>query len=241
MIEVRHLQHRYPCGRMALQDVTFRVEAGERIALLGSNGAGKSTLFLRLAGVFVGKPGEVLVQHLDPAKPAERRQLANHVGLVFQNPDDQLIAPTVLEDVAFGLLNQGMSKADALAKATATLEEFGLSHLAEVSPQRLSGGEKRRAALAGVAVMQPSILLLDEPTMFLDHPGRKELTERLKNWCGTMVIASHDLNWVIDLCPRTMLLDAGKLVADGRTAELLRDVKLLSDHGLEVPQRLLGG
>jgi cobalt/nickel transport system ATP-binding protein len=238
MIDVRHLQHRYPCGRIALHDVSFRVDTGERIALLGPNGAGKSTLFLRLAGVFVGKPGEVSVQHLDPAKPAERRQMANHVGLVFQNPDDQLIAPTVLEDIAFGLLNQGKTKSEAHAKATAVLAEFGLGHLADKSPQRLSGGEKRRAALAGVAVMQPSILLLDEPTMFLDHRGRRELTERLKNWRGTMIIASHDLDWVIDLCPRTLLLDAGKLMADGPTIELLRDEKLLSDHGLEMPQRL---
>jgi cobalt/nickel transport system ATP-binding protein len=160
--------------------------------------------------------------------------------LVFQNPDDQLIAPTVLEDVAFGLLNQSMTKADAQAKATAALVEFGLSHLADKSPQRLSGGEKRRAALAGVAVMQPSILLLDEPTMFLDHRGRRELTERLKNWHGTMVIASHDLDWVIDLCSRTILLDGGKLVADGRTSELMRDEKLLNDHGLDMPQRLRG-
>lgn len=240
MIEVRHLQHRYPCGRMALHDVSFRVDAGERIALLGPNGAGKSTLFLRLAGVFVGKSGEVSIQNLDPAKPAERRQMANHVGLVFQNPDDQLIAPTVLEDVAFGLLNQGMTKSEAHSKATEALVEFGLSQLADKSPQRLSGGEKRRAALAGVAVMQPSILLLDEPTMFLDHRGRCELTERLKNWSGTLVIATHDLEWVIDLCPRTMLLDAGKLVADGPTMELIRDEKLLIDHGLDLPQRLRG-
>ena len=237
MIQVRRLNHRYPCGRMALIDLSFDVQQGERIALLGCNGAGKSTLFLRLAGVFVGKPGELSIHQLDPAKPAERRQLPNHVGLVFQNPDDQLIAPTVLEDVAFGLLNQGLSKSVAFAKATAALEDYGLSHLADKSPQRLSGGEKRRAALAGVAVMQPSVLLLDEPTMFLDHRGQRELSDRLKQWPGTMLIASHDLDWVVKLCPRTILLDAGQLVADVSTDELLQNPLLLESHGLESPQR----
>ncbi len=238
MIQIRNLSHRYPTGRVALSDLSFAVRPGERIALLGSNGAGKSTLFLRIAGVYVGQQGEVLVHQLDPAKPAERKQFSNHVGLVFQNPDDQLIAPTVLEDVAFGLLNQGLSKSDAKAKATAILSQFGLSHLAEISPQRLSGGEKRRVALAGVVVMQPNVLLLDEPTMFLDHRGRRELTQRLQNWEGSMIIATHDLEWVIDLCPRSLILDRGKLVADGSTAQLLSDLALLEQHGLDQPQRL---
>ena len=232
------LTHRYPDGRLALDGITFALAAGERAAVVGPNGAGKTTLFLRLSGVLPGPPGEVRVCGLDPADAAQRKQLPARVGVVFQNPDDQLFSPTVLEDVAFGPLNLGATADEARAKAAAALTGVGLTGCDDRSPHRLSGGEKRRAALAGVLAMTPDVLLLDEPSMFLDPRGRRELIRTITALPGTMLIATHDLDLVLDCCPRTLLLDAGQLIADGPTQQLLADEGLMDRHGLEVPYRL---
>ena len=233
------LNHRYADGRVALEDVSFTIKAGECVALVGPNGAGKTTLFLRLCGVLSGKPGEASVCGLDPADPAHRKKLPATVGIVFQNPDDQLFSPTVLEDVCFGPLNLGLSVEEAKGRATEALAAVGLPvNAGERVPFKLSGGDKRRAALAGVLAMRPSVLLLDEPSAFLDPRGRRELIELIRKLPGTKLIATHDLDLVLDVCPRVLVLDSGKIAADGASAELLANVDLMEKHGLEVPHRL---
>jgi len=208
------------------------------VALVGPNGAGKTTLFLRLCGVLPGRPGEASVNGLDPADPAQRKRLPQTVGVVFQNPDDQLFSPTVLEDVAFGPLNLGATPDEARARAGEALRAVGMADAADRVPFQLSGGEKRRAALAGVLAMRPAVLLLDEPSMFLDPRGRRELIGVIRGLPGTKLIATHDLELVLDTCPRVLVLDAGKLAADGPAEKLLADAELMERHGLEVPYRL---
>ena len=237
-LSTQHLSHRYACGRVALDDVSFALEPGACVALVGPNGAGKTTLFLRLCGVLAGKPGQVSVSGLDPAVPEHRKKLPEVVGVVFQNPDDQLFSPTVEEDVAFGPLNMGATIEEAKARVAEALAAVGMSGAGERVPLQLSGGEKRRAALAGVLAMRPSVLLLDEPSMFLDPRGRRELISTIRALPGTKLIATHDLDLVLDTCPRTLVLDAGKLAADGPTEKLLADPELMEKHGLEVPYRL---
>jgi len=233
------MNHRYADGRVALEDVSFTIKAGECVALVGPNGAGKTTLFLRLCGVLPGKPGEASVCDLDPADPTHRKKLPATVGIVFQNPDDQLFSPTVLEDVCFGPLNLGLSVEEAKSRAADALAAVGLPLSAgERVPFKLSGGDKRRAALAGVLAMRPSVLLLDEPSAFLDPRGRRELIELIRKLPGTKLIATHDLDLVLDVCPRVLVLDSGKIAADGASAELLANVDLMEKHGLEVPHRL---
>jgi len=232
------LTHTYADGRTALNGVTFSVDAGECVGLVGPNGAGKTTLFLRLCGVLPGKPGEASVLGLDPADPAQRRKLPATVGVVFQNPDDQLFSPTVLEDVAFGPLNLGATADEAKTRAADALAAVGLADAGERVPFQLSGGEKRRAALAGVLAMRPAVLLLDEPSMFLDPRGRRELIGVVRGLPGTKLIATHDLELVLDTCSRVLVLDGGSLLADGPAAALLADPDLMDRHGLEVPYRL---
>jgi cobalt/nickel transport system ATP-binding protein len=234
------LTHTYADGRRALDGVSFAVEPGECVALVGPNGAGKTTLFLRLCGVLNGKPGEASVNGLDPADPRQRRKLPETVGVVFQNPDDQLFSPTVAEDVAFGPLNLGASPDEAKARVEDALRAVGLPEAGGRVPFQLSGGEKRRAALAGVLAMRPAVLLLDEPSMFLDPRGRRELIGIIQNLSGTKLIATHDLDLVLDTCSRVLVLDGGKLLADGPAAKLLADPELMDRHGLEIPYRLRG-
>jgi cobalt/nickel transport system ATP-binding protein len=237
-LTTHQLTHRYACGRLALDAVSFRLSAGECAAIVGPNGAGKTTLFLRLCGVLAGKPGQASVCGLDPAVPEHRKKLPEVVGVVFQNPDDQLFSPTVEEDVAFGPLNMGASPADAKARAGEALGAVGMPGAGERVPFQLSGGEKRRAAFAGVLAMRPSVLLLDEPSMFLDPRGRRELVAVIRALPGTKLIATHDLDLVLDLCPRVLVMDAGQLAADGPADKLLADTELMEKHGLEVPYRL---
>jgi cobalt/nickel transport system ATP-binding protein len=237
-LRVSALSHRYACGRVALDGLTFAVQPGECVALVGPNGAGKTTLFLRLCGVLAGKPGQAAVTGLDPAVPEHRKKLPEVVGVVFQNPDDQLFSPTVEEDVAFGPLNMGATPDEARARVAEALNAVGMPGTGGRVPFQLSGGEKRRAALAGVLAMRPSVLLLDEPSMFLDPRGRRELIGTIRALPGTKLLATHDLDLVLDTCPRTLVLDAGKLAADGSTESLLADTELMERHGLEVPYRL---
>jgi cobalt/nickel transport system ATP-binding protein len=238
-LTTHRLSHRYADGRVALDGVSFSIESGGCVALVGPNGAGKTTLFLRLCGVLAGRLGEAVVCGLDPAEPAHRRKLPEAIGIVFQNPDDQLFSPTVLDDVAFGPLNLGMAVDEARARALEALAAVGLPPEAgERVPFQLSGGDKRRAALAGVLAMRPQVLLLDEPSAFLDPRGRRELIALIRSLPGTKLIATHDLDLVLDLCPRVLVLDGGKLVADGPAAELLAHPEIIENHGLEIPHRL---
>jgi|SRR5579883_79423 len=238
VLAARNLSHTFADGREALSGVSFAVAAGENVALVGPNGAGKTTLFLRLCGVLPGRPGQAIVAGLDPADPAQRKRLPAAVGVVFQNPDDQLFSPTVAEDVAFGPLNLGLPANEIGDRTADALARVGLPGHGDRVPFRLSGGEKRRAAVATVLSMRPPVLLLDEPTMFLDPRGRRELAALLRELPGTKLVATHDLELVLDLCPRLLLLDGGRLIADGPAPGLLADAALMDAHGLEVPYRL---
>jgi cobalt/nickel transport system ATP-binding protein len=238
VIRTTHLTHRFADGRLALDAVTFAIADGESVALVGPNGAGKTTLFLRLCGVLPGPRGQIAVAGLDPAEPGQRRKLPTTVGVVFQNPDDQLFSPTVFDDVAFGPLNLDLGADDVRSRVAEALNSVGLPDHAARVPHRLSGGEKRRVALATVLSMRPSVLLLDEPSMFLDPRGRRELIDLVRGWPGTKLIATHDLELVMDLCPRVLVLDCGRLAADGPAKTVLANATLMERHGLEVPGRL---
>jgi cobalt/nickel transport system ATP-binding protein len=237
-IDITDLGFVYPDGSRALEAVRFRAEPGEALGLVGPNGAGKTTLFLCLAGVLPVAPGCVRLAGLDPGVPAQRRQLPTCVGIVFQNSDDQLFSATVGDDVAFGPLNFGLPADEVRRRVAEALARVGLMGSEDRVPLHLSGGEKRRAALAGVLAMRPEVLLLDEPSIFLDPRGRRDLIRLLGELGGTQVIASHDLDMILDTCRRVLLLDHGRLLADGPAAEVLADASLMEAHGLEVPYRL---
>jgi cobalt/nickel transport system ATP-binding protein len=237
-IAVRSLSFAYPGGNAVLSDLSFEVNDGETVGLVGPNGAGKTTLFLCLAGVLPLRAGQVTLCGLDPADKKQRRGLARQVGIVFQNSDDQLFATTVADDVAFGPLNLELPREEVQRRVREALEQVRLSGFEDRAPHHLSGGEKRRAALAGVLAMKPAVLLLDEPTMFLDPRGRRELMALLRELGGTRLIASHDLELILELCTRTLVLDQGRLMAAGETQAILSDARLMEEHGLEVPWRL---
>ena len=237
-IDATDLSYAYPEGARALDRVTFRVAAGEGVGLVGPNGAGKTSLFLCLSGVLAAQGGTLRVAGLDLRDGAQRRKLPAHVGIVFQNSDDQLFNATVFDDVAFGPLNLGLPPDEVRRRTAEALDKVGLTGKEERAPFHLSGGEKRRAALAGVLAMRPRVLLLDEPSMFLDPRGRRELIALLRGLGGTKLIASHDLEMVLQTCGRVLLLDGGRLVADGPAGEVLVDAGLMEAHGLEVPHSL---
>jgi cobalt/nickel transport system ATP-binding protein len=238
VIDCQGLHYTYPDGKCALNDLGFHVAAGETLGLIGPNGAGKTTLFLCLAGVLSAQTGTLCVAWLDPRVPAERKRLPARVGIVFQNSDDQLFSTTIGDDVAFGPLNLGLPADEVRRRTSESLARVGLAGFEDRVPFHLSGGEKRRAALAGVLAMSPEILLLDEPTMFLDPRGRRELIRLLQELPITKIIAAHDLEMILDTCRRVLVLDQGRLVAEGPTECILRDAALMEAHGLEVPYRL---
>ena len=238
VIVVERLSFAYPGGLRALDQVSFAIQEGESVGLVGPNGAGKTTLFLCLAGVLAVRPGMARLGGLDPALAGERRQLPSRVGIVFQNSDDQLFNATVFDDVAFGPLNLGLSGDEVRRRVAEALAQVGLTGFEQRVPHHLSGGEKRRAALAGVLAMRPGILLLDEPSIFLDARGRRELIHVLQPLPGARIIAAHDLELILDTCSRVLVLDKGQLVADGPARDILAQEDLLTAHGLEVPYRL---
>jgi cobalt/nickel transport system ATP-binding protein len=236
-ILVEGLSHAY-AGRPSLDGVSFHVAAGESIGLVGPNGAGKTTLFLCLAGVLPRRGGTVRVMGLDPAVKAQRRRLPAHLGIVFQDSDDQLFNSTVFDDVAFGPLNLDLAADEVKVRVAEALATVGLAGFDERVPFHLSGGEKRRVALAGVLAMRPEVLLLDEPSLHLDPRGRRGLIGLIRSLPGTRLIASHDLELVLETCPRSLLLDAGRVVSEGPSSSLLADAALMEAHGLEVPYSL---
>ncbi len=232
-LEVRRLTFRYPDGHEALRDVSLTLRRGEKVALVGPNGAGKSTLMLHLNGILRGE-GAVLVDGM----PVERENLPlvrARIGLVFQNPDDQLFSPTVFEDVAFGPLHMGLPEAEIRRRVTDALAQVGMSGYAPRLSHHLSMGEKKRIAIATVLSMQPSLLVLDEPSAGLDPRARRNLMRLLRDLPLTMLVSTHDMAMVAELFPRMVVMDAGRIVADGETATLLEDTALLEAHGLERP------
>jgi cobalt/nickel transport system ATP-binding protein len=237
-VRVRDLCYAYAGGRTALEGVSFEVAAGECVGLVGPNGAGKTTLFLCLCGILPVRPGAAELAGLDPARPADRRRLPSQGGVVLQHSDDQIFNSTVFDDVAFGPLNLGLPADEVRRRVADELGRVGLAGFDERVPFHLSGGEKRRVALAGVLAMRPDILLLDEPSMDLDPRGRRQLINLLRGLPGTKLVASHDSEMILELCRRVLVLDQGRLVAGGEARAILADVALAERHGLEVPHSL---
>jgi energy-coupling factor transporter ATP-binding protein EcfA2 len=231
---VERLDFAYPDGRVALREVSLRVEPGERVAVLGPNGAGKTTLALHLNGVLTGGSGRIEIAGL-PVTTPNLAEIRRRVGLVFQDPDDQLFMPTVADDVAFGPANFGVPGAELVTRVTDALTAVGMSEHADRSPLHLSGGQRRRVALAGVLACHPEILVLDEPSANLEPVARRELGDLLLSLAPTMLMVTHDLPYALRLCPRAVILDRGEIVADGPTESLLADEALLSSHRLELP------
>ncbi|MCU0306959.1 MAG: energy-coupling factor ABC transporter ATP-binding protein [Thermoleophilia bacterium] len=232
-LRIAGLRHRYPAGRLALDGVDLAVARGERVAVLGPNGAGKTTLALHLNGLLEGE-GEVEVAGLRLGRDT-LRAVRERVGLVFQDPDDQLFMPTVREDVAFGPRNMGLDEDRAAARVAEALGAVRMAHAAGRAPHQLSMGERRRVAIATVLAMRPDLLVLDEPTANLDPRARRELAEVLDPLPATMLVVTHDLPFAAEMCDRAVVLAAGRIVADGPCREVLADRALLAAHDLELP------
>lgn len=238
IIVVEDVSYTYPDGSLALDEVSFVIERGEAVALVGPSGAGKSTLLLCLSGFLFPQRGEIYIAGAKLTKK-NVREVRKRVGLIFQNPDDQLFMPTLYDDVAFGLLNRGIDGDELDKRVRKAIEERGLKGLEKKFPGHLSGGQKRLASLAAVLVMEPEILLTDEPSSNLDPKSRRDLINNLASLNNTRIIASHDLEMALDLCRRALLLDKGRIAADGVAAEIMSDKKLMEEHNLEVPHSLL--
>jgi cobalt/nickel transport system ATP-binding protein len=233
-VEVNQLWTAYPGHPPVLQGLDLRVEVGQHLGVIGPNGAGKTTLFLTLCGLLPPCSGQVSLFG-QPLRPGQFRP---EVGLVFQDPNDQLFAPSVAEDVAFGLRNLARPEAEIAAAVQAALQMTGTLHLADRPPHHLSGGEKRMVAIAGILAMQPQLVLYDEPTANLDLRARRRLMFFLQQAAHTFLLASHDLELILEVCDQVILLDQGRIWAQGSPAHLMGQADLMEAHGLEVPPSL---
>lgn len=233
-IEIKNLSFAYPDGTEALKNINLEIEEGESVAIVGPNGAGKSTLLLHLNGILEGE-GEIRIFGL-PLNRENLKEIRRRVGVIFQDPDDQLFSPTVFEDVAFGPLNMGLSKEEIENRTQKALEAVGMLGFEERMAHHLSFGQKKRVAIATVLSMEPDILVLDEPWSSVDPRGRRKLLSILKNLPITRLVVTHDLITTMELCRRVVVMDGGEIVADLPLGEILADNKILTEHGLELPQ-----
>lgn len=235
-IDIDNLGYTYDDGTQALREVSVSIRATERIALVGANGSGKSTLLMHFNGLLTPQVGQVIVGEL-AVEAQNLKKIRDFVGLVFQNPDDQLFMPTVWEDVTFGPLNQGVKGQELIDRAAQAMRSVGLDPdlYGSRSANGLSGGEKKRVAIAGVLAMNPQVLVLDEPSAQLDPRSRRQLIELLNTLPLTQLIATHDLDLAVDLCDRTIVLSQGRIVYDGATERVMSDPELLERHALESP------
>ena len=234
VIDLRGVRHTYPDGHRALDGVDLHIHPGERVALLGPNGAGKTTLVLHLNGILTPTSGSVAVSGL-PVVREHLLDVRRRVGIVFQDPDDQLFMTTVAQDVAFGPRNLGLSADEVDARVEEALTDVGMLDVADRPPHHLSFGQKRRVAVATVLAMRPEILVLDEPSSNLDPASRRELAEIVDGLDITVLMVTHDLPYALQLCERSVVLSEGRVVADAATREVLSDGELMAAHRLELP------
>jgi cobalt/nickel transport system ATP-binding protein len=235
-ILIDNLSYSYPDGTQALRGINLSIHANERVALIGANGSGKSTLQLHLNGIILPQDGEIKIgQWL--VNPENLRNIRNFVGLVFQNPDDQLFMPTVWEDVAFGPMNQGLRGDELTQRVLQGMAAVSIDpeRYSKRNTENLSGGEKKRIAIAGVLAMNPQVLVFDEPSAQLDPRSRRQLIDLLQSLALTQLIATHDLDMALELCDRTVVLSQGKVVFDGKTEQVMSDRNFLVNHALESP------
>ncbi|HBY09550.1 MAG TPA: cobalt ABC transporter ATP-binding protein [Chloroflexi bacterium] len=233
VLDIEELSFSYPDGHQALFQISLTIGRGEKVALVGPNGAGKSTLMLHLNGILLGQ-GAICMAGL-PLMKENLPLIRSKVGMVFQNPDDQLFSPTVFEDVAFGPLHMGLPEAEVRQRVEHALAQVGMSKYRERLSHHLSVGEKKRISIATVLSMDPEILVLDEPSAGLDPRARRSLINLLREMELTMLVSTHDMRLVAELFPRIIVMDGGHIVADGETSEILGDQALLESHGLEKP------
>lgn len=239
IVEVKTLHHTYPDGTVALNNVSFRIHHGEAVAIIGANGAGKSTLLLHLNGYLAATSGDIRIGDTMLNKE-NLPEIRRTVGMVFQDPDDQLFMPTVFDDVAFGPLNLGLSPQEIEQRVTEALQRVESLDLRDKPPYHLSGGEKKRVAIATVLSMLPEILVLDEPTNGLDPHARRQLIALLRAFHHTRIVTTHDLDMVLELCERTIVLHDGQVMADGPTLEIFQNQELLDKCRLEKPFAMQG-
>ena len=236
-IEIENFTYRYPDGTPALSDISLSVEHGGKLALIGPNGAGKSTLLLAMAG-FAKGTGKVLVDGLE-VKSKNLKKIRTRLGCCLENPDDQLFMPTLFDDVAFGPLNMGLEPEQVKTRVAEALSTVGLADMADKAPHHLSAGQKRAAAVATILAMSPKIITLDEPDGSLDPRNRDNLMKLLKSLPQTLIIATCNMNFAAALADRAVLLDKGRIIADGEAKKIMSDVELMAEHGLELAQRKL--
>lgn len=239
IVEAQNLSFNYPSTHCGIEDISFRITHGESVAVVGANGAGKSTLLQHLNGFLMPESGTVRIGDF-PITRNNIMAIRKTVGMVFQDPDDQLFMPTVFDDVAFGPLNLGLPRKDVEQRVLDALERVGAAHLKKRPSYRLSGGEKRSVAIATVLAMSPDILVMDEPSSNLDPQARKMLIQLLLTFEHTKIIATHDLDLALDVCERTIILHNGKITADGSTRKIFQDDALLEESGLARPLRMQG-
>lgn len=233
-IEIKDLYYKYPDGYEALKGIDLTLHKGQSLGIVGSNGAGKSTLLLQLTGINRPSSGKIEINSLEVNKK-NLAQIRKDIGFVFQNPEDQLFTTSIYEDVAFGPKNYKLSKQEVDKRVTESLEKVGILELKNRAPYRLSGGQKNLAAIATAISMEPSILIMDEPTSALDPKARRKLINLLNSFDYTKIIASHDLDMILDTCERTIVLKNGQIVADGDTQNILLDRDLMEECDLELP------
>lgn len=242
LLQVDRLHYRYPSGQAALQEVSFTLAPSERIALLGPNGAGKTTLLMHLNGLLPGGPGATSASPVTvagfPVISRHFKEVRRRVGFLFQDPDDQLFCPTVVEDIAFGPLNLGLDQREIRTRILESLDAVGLAGFEGRYTQQLSFGERKRVALAGILACRPELLVLDEPTSNLDLRARRRFIQILSRESAAQLIATHDLELVLELCTRVIILDQGRIQADGDPRHILGNQSLVERHGLEVPLSL---
>ncbi|NTW04830.1 MAG: ABC transporter ATP-binding protein [Peptococcaceae bacterium] len=236
-LEVKNLHFSYPDGHEAVKNMSFTIYHGESVGIIGANGAGKSTLLMLIMGIIFPDGGEILLGDVHVTKKT-LSMVRQRLGMVFQDPDDQLFMTSVYDDVAFGPRNYNLDEEEVENRVNYALEMVGIAHLRDRAPYKLSGGEKRAAAVASVLSLQPDMLIMDEPTSALDPKARRRIIHLLNSFEHTKIITSHDLDMILDTCQRVLVIRQGEIIADGKTLEVLSNEELLDAYGLETPLSL---